>query len=203
MIDGRSDNASSDRRVRAVSAFLLDREPLFAALASRLGGRDAVFESAIRGSSMSPAIPTGARLRVRLLDEQSCQVGDVVFYLAEAGFMVHRVVHRQERGPAAGCMLTFGDHCLAPDPPVGRDRILGTVIAVQTAEGWRPPGPPKIRTAFHRFVRAATLRAMIMATRYSISAARRLAIVLQRLESATRPPAGRLLRCLHLTSSGR
>ena len=63
---GKSDTPAN-RRICAISSFLLDRDPLVLALASRLGGRDVIFESAIRGSSMSPAIPGRVRLRVRLL----------------------------------------------------------------------------------------------------------------------------------------
>lgn len=144
-----------------------------------------------------------ARLRVRLLSEQSCQPGDIVFYLSDAGFVVHRVAHLPCRGAAAGYLLTLGDNCLVPDPPVRKDRILGTVIAVQTASGWRPPGPQVGRSVYHRLVRAAAFGAVIVASRISVSAPGRIAMVLQRLVSVGGAPAGRMLRRLHLISSGR
>ena len=97
----------------------------------------------------------GARLRVRLLSEPSCQAGNIVLYLSDAGFMVHRVAHLPRRGAAAGYLVTLGDNCLVPDPPVRTHRLLGTVTAVQTASGWRTPGPQVSRSISHRLVRAA------------------------------------------------
>lgn len=196
-------DSAANCRIHAVSSFLLDRDPLVLELASRLGGRDQVCESAIRGSSMSPAIPGRARLRVRLLAKQSCQAGDVVFYLSDEGFMVHRLVYQPRRCSAASYVLTFGDNCLAPDPPVKKDRIMGTVIAVQTATGWRPPGPPRSASVYHRLIRVVAYGVMVVTFWFSTSAARRLAILLAALESMGRAPAGRLLRRLHLISSKR
>lgn len=191
------------QRLGAIKSFLLDHDALLPALASRLGGRGAEFETAIRGDSMAPAIPMRARLRVRLLSEQSCQRSDIVFYLSDSGFMVHRVAHLPRRGAAAGYLLTLGDNCLVPDPPVREDRILGTVTAVQTASGWHPPGPLVDRSVCHRLVRAAASGAVIAASWFGVPAARWLIIVLQKLVSVIRVPAGRVLRHLRLTSSGR
>ncbi len=191
-------------RIGAVSAFLLDREPLLPALvAAHLGGRDEIFESAIRGSSMSPAIPGLARLRVRLLTEQPCQPGDIVYFLTNHGFMVHRVMYPSHKSARGSYLLTFGDNCLSPDPPVRMDRILGTVFAVQIAGNWRPPDPAKSVSVFHRLIRAGTSSAMIAAFRFSVPAAGWLAAALLNLESVGRAPVGRLLRILHLMPSGR
>jgi hypothetical protein len=191
------------RRVRAIRSFLLDRDPLLLALASHLGGTDAIFESAIRGDSMSPAIPGGARLRVRLRSEQPCPRGEIVYYLSNDRFVVHRIVYRARRGSAAGYSLTIGDNCLIPDPPVLNDRILGTVIAIQTNTGWGPPGALVHASVYHRLARAAASGAVIVALRFSASAARRLTIILKRLESALRAPIGRSLRRLHLIPTRR
>src|SRR5215471_6327482 len=76
------------RRVRAISAFLLDHPSLLLPLASHFRERQLVFESAIRGPSMEPAIPSRARLRVQSLGAQPCRPGDVVFYLTDDGYMV-------------------------------------------------------------------------------------------------------------------
>jgi len=196
-------NSPAATRVRALSEFLLDREPLLAVLAARLGACDAVFESAIRGSSMSPAIPGRARLRVRLLDRRSCERGDILFYLSEKGFMVHRVVHLPRRGPAADMLLTRGDNCLMPDAPVSRNRVLGTVIEVYDRGTWRSPGLPGRTTVYHRIAQALSLSAMVVAMRCSPRASCRLAAALQTFESGVRYPVGRLLRRLRLTSSVR
>ena len=143
---------------------------------------------------MSPAIPSGARLRVRLLGENPCNSGDVVFYMSEDGFMVHRIAHPPRGSTAGGYLLTIGDDCLAPDPPVRINRLLGTVVAVQTCTGWRPPGPALVRTSFHRLVRAATIAATIVALWFGVATARRFAAFLSALERVLRPLAGRLLR---------
>ena len=193
---GKSDTPAN-RRISAISSFLLDRDPLVLALASRLGGRDVTFESASRGSSMSPAIPGRVRLRIRLLAEQPCHPGDIVYFLTDNGFVVHRVIYRSRKNSAAGYLLTLGDNCLSPDPPVRNDRILGTVIAVHTAGEWRSPSPPINRSVLHRLIRAATSATMIATVTISVPAARRLAAVFLELESVGRVPVGRLLRRLH------
>jgi hypothetical protein len=182
------------QRLGAIKSFLLDHDALLPALASRLGGRGAEFETAIRGSSMSPAIPAGARLRVRLIGERACNSGDIVLFASDSGFMVHRIVYQTPGRPDTGYLLTFGDNCLVPDLPVSEDRLLGTVVAIQTATGWRPPGSVVGHSFLHRLVRAITLVAMTFTLRLSVPAARRLAAILATLERAGRAPAGRLLR---------
>ena len=97
-VDGGSvDPGSGARRSRAASTLLLEHAHLLLPLASQFSDSQPVLESAIHGSSMSPAIPAGTRLRVRVGGQPSCQPGDVVFYLAEGGYTVHRVVHRARR----------------------------------------------------------------------------------------------------------
>ena len=59
--------------------------------------------------------------------------------------MVHRVVHQVLAGSGERYYLTIGDNCLAPDPPVSEHRVLGLVIAVETASGRRPPGSPQVK----------------------------------------------------------
>jgi hypothetical protein len=136
---------------------------------------------------MAPAIPARARLRVRVQGNQPCRRGDVVYYLAGDGYMVHRVVFRARRGAARDLLLTCGDGCLAPDPPVRSDQVLGTVIAVETPDGWRPPGPPITPgPLYRRLVRALALAGTIAALGVSASTARRLALSLHQLEAASR-----------------
>jgi hypothetical protein len=199
-----SDHApSAARRIRAASSLLLDDSRLLLPLATHLGGQP-VFESAIHGSSMSPAIPRGARLRVQLLGQQACRPGDVVFFLADAGYMVHRVVYRARRGGAENYLLTRGDSRLAPDPPVRCDRVLGTVTAVQGAGGWRPPGPPAGGGGVSKgMIRAGALAAMIVVLRGSPSLARRLGASLARAEWIARAVAGRYRRRLQRTTPPR
>jgi hypothetical protein len=167
------------RRLRAVSAFLLERPPLLLPVASLFREREPIFESAIRGPSMEPTLPSHARLRVRTLGREPCRPGDIAYFLVGDGYMVHRVVYLADRGPARGYLLTCGDNRLAPDPPLRSDRVLGTVIAVEMANGWR---------------RALTLVAMIAALWGSAAGAGRLAALLLDLELAGRASVRRCRR---------
>jgi hypothetical protein len=181
-------------RVHAVSSLLLDRLPLLLPLASQLGESQPEFESAIHGSSMAPAIPAGARLRVRpVAPPQLCERGDVIFYLADDRYVVHRVVHRPRWGAGRDHLLTCGDLAVAPDPPLRRDRVLGTVSAMQTAAGWRPVGP-RIATGslYRRAMRGVAAASVIAVLGVSPSAAGRLASLLLGLESAGRAAIRRL-----------
>ncbi|MGH8702717.1 MAG: hypothetical protein ACREVR_16315, partial [Burkholderiales bacterium] len=124
--------------------------------------------------------------------------GDIVYFLSDAGFMVHRVVYRKHRNPADGWLLTLGDNCFAPDAPVSAERVLGTVVAARAGNDWRIPPPPEKRPAVHRFFRAAAVAAMICALWISVPLAYRLATALRALERIGRSPVGRLLRRLRL-----
>jgi len=199
--DDISEADTPTRRLRAVSAFLLAREPLLLELAGHALDPEAVFESAVRGSSMSPAIPASSRIRVRLLGDRACRRGDVVYYRADRGYVVHRVAYRERRGSPTSYLITRGDNCLAPDPPVQRRAILGTVVAIHAVEGWRDPSPLTSGSVWHRAVRAATLSTTILAFWFGAAPARRVARAFARLESVARAPAGRVLRRLGLTSS--
>jgi hypothetical protein len=185
----------ADQRLRAVSSYLVSHPPTLLPLASQLRGLDPLFESSIRGSSMEPAIPSRSRLRVRVRGTEPSQVGDVVYYLADdGGYVVHRVVHRA-RNAAAGYLLTRGDNCLAPDPPLLPSRVLGTVVEVQTSDGWRPPEPACAGSpGYTRLLRAMSLGAMIALLWVCAPAASRLAVRLRRMEALGRRAARRLLR---------
>jgi len=188
-------------RIGAVSEFLLDRESLLPAVASRLG-HDAEFESAIRGNSMYPSIPRFSRLRVRLLGTRSPGPGDVLYFLADDGFMVHRVVHQVLAGSGDRYYLTIGDNCLAPDPPVPEHRVLGIVIAVEMASGRRPPGPPRSSSALHRISRGISISATSLVSRVSVPAASQLASLFRWFEDVGRARVGRALRSVGLLRGG-
>jgi hypothetical protein len=183
-----------DGTTRAVSAFLLDRAHLLLPLASQFGRAQPDFESAIRGNSMAPVIPGGARLRVRVSGQQPCQVGDVVFYLADGAYTVHRVVYRARRTPDANYLITAGDARFAPDPPVPCGQVLGTVVAVKINDRWQPLDPQTAGPWHRRIVRAVTLPAMITTMWFSVAAADRLAALLLTLESGARAVRRRLVQ---------
>lgn len=187
-------------RISAVSAFLLDRDSLLPVVASRLGS-DTTFESAIRGGSMAPAIPGYSRLRVKLLGNRIPERDDILYYLSDDGFVIHRLVRHVSSRSGERYYLTIGDDCLAPDPPVPEDRVLGVVIAVETSSGIRPPGSPESRSAFHRLARAVSIPTAFAASRISVSAAAQVAILFRQIENAGRARIGRLLRFVGLLRS--
>jgi hypothetical protein len=181
--------ARADGATGAVSALLLERAHLLLPLASHLSQGDHPaphVESAIRGDSMAPAIPAGSRLRVRLGGQRRCRVGEVVFYLADGSYTVHRVVHRPRAARGVEYLLTAGDARFAPDPPVPSHNVLGTVIEVQIGGRWQPVGPQAPRPWPRRLIRSATLCALIITMWLSVAAADRLAAVLLALESRAR-----------------
>ena len=166
-------------------------------------GGDTLFESTIRGNSMAPAIPAGSRLRVRALAGPICKPGDIAYYLSPSGFLVHRIVHQPRRRAAQAHLLTLGDNCLIPDPPVRMDRILGVVVAFHTGGEWQQPGPLVTRSVFHRLARCTACCILIAASWFGVSTARRFEMALRKFESKCRAPVGSLLRRLHLFSSKR
>ena len=188
-------------RIGAVSEFLLDRESLLPVVASRLG-EDAIFESAIRGSSMCPAIPKFSRLRVQLLGTRCPGPGDVLYFLADDGFMIHRVVRQLLAGSGELYYLTIGDNCLAPDPPVPEHRVLGVVITVETTSGQRPPGPPRSGSVLHRIARGISVPATYVASRISVPAAAQVAALFRWFEDVGRARVGRALRSVGLLRGG-
>jgi hypothetical protein len=161
-------------------------------LAEQLGDADTAFESAIHGSSMSPAIPAHSRIKVRL--GGTCQVGDIIFYLADGGYTVHRVVYRSRAWAGDDYLLAEGDARFAPDPPLTRRQVLGTVEAVQVDGRWHPLGRRSPGPWHRRIVRSLTLPAMIGAMWFGTAAANRLAAVLLSLESRARMMRRRLVR---------
>jgi hypothetical protein len=177
--------AREDGAMGAVSAFLTERADLLLPLAAQLSSSRPEFESSVHGSSMAPAIPAGARIRVRIDDRSASRVGDIVFYLAGDGYTVHRVVHRIRRPSDEDYLLTEGDARFAPDGPVPCTRVVGTVVAVENNGVWQPPG--QLKGPWHRrLVRALTLPLMIVMARISAQAADRFAIAFLDLETRAR-----------------
>jgi len=195
--------ARAGERTRALSGFLFERAHLLLPLAAQLGPSTPDFESAVHGSSMAPAIPPGARIRVRVSGQRPSQVGDVVFYLADDGYTVHRVVYRMRRKSSAEYLLTEGDARFAPDPPVATRQVLGTVVAVEVDGDWSPLGLQPHGPWHRRLVRTMTLPATIVAMWFSVAAANRLAATLLKLETTARLARRRFLRSLGRSSPDR
>lgn len=109
----------------------------------RRSGAD--IECQVQGRSMAPAIPDGARVRIRL-DGATAAGPDAAVALLIGGdtFSVHRLVHRGKSPRARGYVLTHGDGNIFCDAPHPESLLLGSVLAVQ-AEGmddWQPVPVP-------------------------------------------------------------
>jgi hypothetical protein len=135
---------------------------------------------------MWPAIPAGARLRVQLLDGDACSSGDIIYFARDDGYMAHRVVYHGWLGATGGYLLTRGDSCIVPDPPVVSSRVLGTVVAVEIDGGWRAPGAPGSTSVVGRVARIVSLATVTALLWVSPSAAGVAATAFQRMEAAWR-----------------
>src|SRR5262249_10939305 len=114
------------------------------------------------------------------------RAGDVVLYLGDDGYTVHRVVSPARRVSGGAFVLTEGDARFAPDPPVPCAKVVGTVVAVEISGRWQAPGPPRAHPLHKRVTRALTKVAMIAVMSVDVTSAGRLAALLIALESAAR-----------------
>lgn len=81
----------------------------------------------VSGWSMKPLLRPGCILRIVPIGEPP-RVGDIIFYRAEGGKLVsHRVMACDPDS-----VWTKGDACLHWDGVLGRSRVLGKVVAVET-----------------------------------------------------------------------
>jgi hypothetical protein len=86
------------------------------------------------GRSMEPTIPSGSE--VRLACGAPPGVGDVVAFIRDGHIVLHRV---EALSPAGRWILTRGDACLLPDPPLtDRALVLGRATSPLAAppRGW-------------------------------------------------------------------
>jgi hypothetical protein len=96
-------------------------------------------ESRIAGSSMAPAIPDGATIRIAPVPDAGYRAGMVVACLSAGdGLFAHRVV-RVVHARGRDFVLTVGDGWTLCDPPTALERVIG-VVAEWRAEGeWQAP----------------------------------------------------------------
>jgi hypothetical protein len=108
-------------------------------------------ESQICGTSMMPALPAGARIRIRCGREPAS--GDIVAYLADAPIIAHRVIGRVSRDGQSYFMMR-GDANWFCDAPIDRARVLGVVTEFHDGTAWRPAPPRAPDLALPRAVSA-------------------------------------------------
>lgn len=129
---GRADLA------RAIGSLLWKNPERLLDAVSRLRGSDAVIECGLRGASMEPAIPRGSALRIDLGRPAPYRIGEVVAFVQDSGICVHRVAYLGRGKRRADFLVTQGDGCFYPDPPINLRQVLGPVTAYRVENGWIP-----------------------------------------------------------------
>lgn len=132
------------------------------------------FESTIRGVSMAPTIPDGARIRIGPPASGAFAPGQVVACVSGETLFAHRVVYAgaDRRG---ALVLTRGDGWMLCDPPTPHERILGEVSAWWDGSAWRAPGPAAPRRGWRRALAGWSYWSVRLALRLHREVARRTA----------------------------
>lgn len=129
------------QRNRAISSLVWKHPEVILNAAAQLQDSDAPIECRLRGASMEPTIAMGARLQIRLGEGGPYHCGDVVAFVLDGGVCVHRVVRCGSGQRSANHLITQGDACLCPDPPIAASQVLGRVTIPRNDQGFAPPAP--------------------------------------------------------------
>jgi len=106
----------------------------------------------VSGSSMLPALWPGDLVVIRSAALAELSRGDLVLFLRQGRFFVHRVL-----AVSASGLLTRGDALAAADPPVSSQELLGRVVSVWRDGRLLPPLPPgRLARALACMVRRST-----------------------------------------------
>jgi hypothetical protein len=145
--------------------------------AAQLKEAGTTIECQLGGGSMAPAIPKDSSLRVQMADANIYRLGDIVAFARETGVCVHRVVHEGLSGRASGFLLTQGDGCFYPDPPVSFENILGMVTEFKYGDSWQvagksAPASSRIMTLPAKALRILTVAMLRMDVRLAQATAR-------------------------------
>lgn len=169
-----------EQLARAIGSLLWKDPERIRYAASKLRGTNAVIECRLRGGSMGRAIPAGAALRIDLGHAGPYRVGDVVAFVQAAGVCVHRVAYRGSNPRTADLMITQGDACHYPDPPISGSDVLGLVTAYRVNEDWQPattvPAPDRATSPVGKALLRWISRLMELHPRLAQWAARMLRI---------------------------
>lgn len=90
------------------------------------------------GASMLPALWPGDELTVHSLSPEQVELGEIVLYMRQGRFFIHRVTRRSFTLHET-CLITRGDCMSEDDPPVRRSELLGRVAEVhRSGKTFRP-----------------------------------------------------------------
>jgi len=140
----------SDAQSRAIGSLIWKDPERIIAFAADLRESNALLECQLRGGSMESAIPRGSTIRIQMSKPRQYQIGEVVAFVRESGLCVHRIVHQCITLGANEYVITRGDGCVYPDPPVNLAKVLGRVINFKHGQDWQmvdysPPSDARIR----------------------------------------------------------
>jgi hypothetical protein len=132
--------ASREQLAQAIGSLIWkDPSRILDAIASARGAV-AVLECRLRGASMGHAIPAGSRLRIDLATAGGLKAGDLVAFVRDDGICVHRIVYLGRRDAARDFVITQGDACFYPDPPVRLAQVIGPVTEFRNGLEWTRVG---------------------------------------------------------------
>ena len=129
-----------EQLARAIGSLIWKNPERILDVVSRLRGSDTVIECRLRGGSMEPAVPRGATLRISLGRGAPYRVGEVVAFVQAASVCVHRVAFLGRSQKARDYIITQGDACFYPDPPISTPMVLGPVTEFRLKGDWVPTG---------------------------------------------------------------
>lgn len=87
---------------------------------------------------MLPTLWPGDLLTVRTLAPEQAEPGEIVLYMRQGRFFIHRIVTRNLADHDA-FLITRGDCMSEEDPPVRRGELLGKITEVQRSGTVFPP----------------------------------------------------------------
>jgi hypothetical protein len=153
-------------RARAASGGLSLSGEALAGLMGAVLEKGKPFRFEACGESMHPAIRDGDIVTVVPRGGRPPRTGDVVAFVhpETGGVRVHRVV-----GVEDGRYVLKGDNALGADPAVGREGILGFVVALERDGRRRPLEPAFLAAALARLSRSAWLTRLARRVRRTFS----------------------------------
>jgi len=145
--------------------------------------RGDIIELTVFGSSMSPTLERGGRIRVRCIDRPDYHRGQVVTFRIGNRLVTHRIVHHGHVGSARNWLLARGDGRMLIDPPIASSEVIGVATHSLCRDQWCDIGPAP-KQALHRRI-IATMIAWVVALAMELHPS---------LGKATRAAVGRLGR---------
>jgi len=136
-------------RVRAIGSLIWKDPDRILDMVSRFRDSGAVIECRLRGGSMGAAVPRGSMLRISLAGAGPYRIGQVVAFADYSGICVHRVVYLGRGSSVRDYIITQGDACFYPDPPVKCERVLGAVTAFRQGDDWMSISVPPLPDRAH------------------------------------------------------